>query len=88
MCRSIKTLRRPDDLASDEEVRAAALQFVRKVSGNRVPSRLNLNQEAFDAAVDEISATSGRLLSRLSGLARARRPDTVAASAAPRRTGR
>ena len=66
MCRSIKTLRRPDGLASDEEVRAAALQFVRKVSGYRAPSRLN--QEAFDAAVDEVSAASGRLLSRLSEL--------------------
>ena len=86
MCRSIKTLRRPDGLASDEEVRAAALQFVRKVSGYRAPSRLN--QEAFDAAVDEVSAASGRLLSRLSELTRPPRPDTVAASAAPRRAVR
>jgi len=60
MCRSIITLRRPDEQATDEEVRAAALQFVRKVSGYRVPSRRN--QQAFDAAVDEISVASRRLL--------------------------
>jgi hypothetical protein len=60
MCRSIITLRRPDEEATDEEVRAAALQFVRKVSGFRAPSRRN--QPAFDAAVDEISAASRRLL--------------------------
>ena len=63
MCRSIKTLRRPGPLAPDEEIRAAALQFVRKVSGYRQPSRAN--QEAFDAAVDEISASSRRLLESL-----------------------
>ena len=49
MCRSIKTLRRPDEPATDDEVRAAALQFVRKVSGFRVPSQAN--EEAFNAAV-------------------------------------
>ena len=45
MCRSITTLRRPDEVATEEEVRAAALQFVRKVSGYREPSRKN--EEAF-----------------------------------------
>jgi hypothetical protein len=60
MCRSIKTLRRPDEPATDDEVRAAALQFVRKVSGYRVPSQRN--SEAFDAAVAEIAASSQRLL--------------------------
>ena len=64
MCRSIQTLRRPDEPATDEEVRAAALQFVRKVSGYRVPSRRN--QEAFEHAVEEISAASRRLLSAVS----------------------
>jgi hypothetical protein len=64
MCRSIQTLRRPDEPATDEEVRAAALQFVRKVSGYRVPSRRN--QAAFDAAVEEISAASRRLLAAVS----------------------
>jgi hypothetical protein len=60
MCRSIKTLRRPEGPATDEEIRAAALQFVRKVSGYRVPSRANAG--AFDRAVEEISESSSRLL--------------------------
>ena len=60
MCRSIITLRRPDQQATDDEVRAAALQYVRKVSGYRAPSRRN--QPAFDAAVEEIAAASRRLL--------------------------
>jgi hypothetical protein len=63
MCRSIKTLRRGDAQASDEEVRAAALQFVRKVSGYRAPSRAN--EEAFGAAVEEIADASRRLLDSL-----------------------
>jgi len=63
MCRSIKTLRRADEEATDDEIAAAALQFVRKVSGYRKPSRSN--EEAFDAAVDEISAASKRLLDSL-----------------------
>jgi hypothetical protein len=60
MCRSIKTLRRPDGRASDEEIAAAALQFVRKVSGYRAPSRRNT--KAFDAAVSEVGRASRRLL--------------------------
>jgi hypothetical protein len=60
MCRSIVTLRKYDQVASDEEVRAAALQFVRKISGFRQPSQRNT--PAFEAAVDEISAVSRRLL--------------------------
>ena len=60
MCRSIVTLRRPDDLASDDEIRAAALQFVRKISGYRVPSKRN--QAAFEVAVTEIAESSHRLL--------------------------
>jgi hypothetical protein len=60
MCRSIKTLRRPEEPATEEEIRAAALQFVRKVSGYRQPSRANA--EAFNSAVEEISAASTRLL--------------------------
>ena len=63
MCRSIKTLRRPGEPATEEEIRAAALQFVRKVSGYRVPSKANT--EAFDAAVAEVAAASGRLLDSL-----------------------
>jgi hypothetical protein len=60
MCRSIKTLRRVEEPATDEEIRAAALQFVRKVSGYRKPSRAN--EAAFDRAVTEIAASSERLL--------------------------
>jgi len=63
MCRSIKTLRRPEEVAGEEEIRAAALQFVRKVSGFRKPSRAN--EEAFEAAVDGISDASRRLLESL-----------------------
>ena len=63
MCRSIKTLRREGDAATDDEIRAAALQFVRKLSGYRTPSRRNA--EPFDAAVDQIAATSRRLLDAL-----------------------
>jgi hypothetical protein len=67
MCRSIKTLR-GDEPASEEEIRAAALQFVRKVSGFRKPSRAN--EEPFDAAVDEISTASQRLLESLASRSR------------------
>ena len=63
MCRSIKTLRPPYAEATDEDVRAAALQFVRKVSGYRVPSRVN--EQAFNDAVDDIAGASGRLLASL-----------------------
>jgi len=62
MCRSIKTLR-GDKPATDEEVRAAALQFVRKVSGYRVPSKAN--EEVFEGAVEDIAAVSQRLLDSL-----------------------
>lgn len=63
MCRSIKRLRQPQGEASVEEVRAAALQFVRKVSGMHKPS--GANQAAFAAAIDAISAATGQLLADL-----------------------
>jgi len=63
MCRSIKVLRRPEAPATNDEVAAAALQFVRKISGMRKPSKAN--QEAFDRAVREVSASSDRLLEAL-----------------------
>ncbi len=62
MCRSIVRLR-SETPATEEEVRAAALQFVRKISGYRAPSKVN--EEAFDAAVDDIAVVSGRLLGSL-----------------------
>ena len=60
MCRSIKTLRRADDPVTLDEIDAAALQFVRKISGYRAPSRGNA--DAFNAAVEEVAAASRRLL--------------------------
>lgn len=63
MCRSIKTLRRTDTTATDEEIHAAALQFVRKVSGYRAPAQRNAM--AFDEAVAEVAAASRRLLDGL-----------------------
>lgn len=63
MCRSIKVLREGATPASDEEIRAAALQFVRKVSGFRQPA--NHNQEAFERAVDDIADSVRQLLGSL-----------------------
>jgi len=60
MCRSIKVLRRPEIAATPDEISAAALQFVRKVSGFRAPSKSN--QAAFDAAVSDIAKTTADLL--------------------------
>jgi hypothetical protein len=60
MCRSIKRLREGNVPASEEEIRAAALQFVRKVSGFREPSRRNV--EAFERAIDEVTDSSRQLL--------------------------
>ncbi len=63
MCRSIKQLRRPDEAATTGEIEAAARQFVRKVSGYRVPS--GRNAPAFDAAIEEVAASAQRLLESL-----------------------
>jgi hypothetical protein len=65
MCRSIRTLRHQDDAATTGEIEAAARQYVRKVSGFRVPSTRNL--AAFDAAVIEIAAASERLILAMGG---------------------
>ena len=71
MCRSIKTLRGTEP--TPEEVRAAALQFVRKVSGYRVPSKAN--ETVFTSAVDEIEAAAERLLAGLAPSRAAARPE-------------
>ncbi|MCS5723824.1 DUF2277 domain-containing protein [Herbiconiux sp. CPCC 203407] len=63
MCRNIRVLHNFDPPTTDEEVREAALQFVRKVSGSTRPSRANA--EAFDEAIDEIAAATRRLLDGL-----------------------
>jgi len=63
MCRNIRTLHNFEPPATDEEVSAAALQYVRKISGSTKPSKAN--QEAFERAVDAVSAASRGLLSSL-----------------------
>lgn len=63
MCRNIQQLRGAEPPATDAEVRDAALQFVRKVSGYTRPS--SANEAAFEAAVDEVAAATSRLLSAL-----------------------
>ena len=63
MCRSIKTLRNAEVPVTEEEIRAAALQFVRKVSGYRKPSKVN--EEVFERAVEEVAEATGELLKRL-----------------------
>ena len=63
MCRNIKPLFNFDPPATDDEVRASALQFVRKVSGFTKPSKAN--EDAFNAAVDEVTAAARRLIDAL-----------------------
>jgi hypothetical protein len=63
MCRSIKSLRMSDHKATDREISEAALQYIRKVSGYRKPSRLN--QAAFDAAVREVASATHKMLESL-----------------------
>ena len=64
MCRSIKRLRGPEGIAEDGEIREASLQYVRKVSGFRAPSRRN--QEAFEEAVEQVAEVTRRLLDSVS----------------------
>ncbi len=63
MCRNIKTLHNFEPPATEDEVRAAALQYVRKIGGSSKPSKAN--EEAFARAVDEVTAASERLLAAL-----------------------
>ena len=63
MCRNIRTLANFEPAATDDEVRASALQYVRKISGVTHPSRAN--QEAFDRAVDEVTEAARRLIDSL-----------------------
>jgi hypothetical protein len=63
MCRNIRTLANFEPPATDDEIRASALQFVRKLSGTTKPSRAN--EAAFDRAVDEVAAAAERLLRSL-----------------------
>lgn len=63
MCRSIKKLRDPEHFPVEEEIRAAALQYIRKVSGYRQPSRIN--QLAFEQALTEVAASTRTLLENI-----------------------
>lgn len=63
MCRSIKKLRDPENLPTQEEIQAAALQYIRKVSGYRQPSRVN--QAVFEQAVAEVADSTQKLLAQL-----------------------
>lgn len=77
MCRNIRTLHNFEPAASDDEVRAAALQFVRKVSGSTKPSKAN--EEIFARAVDEIAHITGHLLEDLVTTAQPKDRDVEAA---------
>ena len=82
MCRNIRTLFNFDPPVTDEEIRAAALQFVRKISGFNKPSKAN--ELAFETAITEIAATSMRLLRSLDTNAPPKNRDEEAAKAKAR----
>ena len=82
MCRNIKTLFNFEPPASDEEIRAASLQYVRKLSGFNAPSKANA--EAFEAAIEEVFAAGKRLLTSLETHAPPRDRETEAAKAKAR----
>lgn len=82
MCRNIRTLFNFDPPATDDEIRAASLQFVRKVSGFTAPSRAN--EEAFDRAVDAVARASRELLDSLVTTAEPKDRDEEAAKARAR----
>jgi len=82
MCRNIRTLYNFEPPATEDEVRAAALQYVRKISGFTRPSRANA--EAFERAVEEVAAVSLRLLGELSTTAAPKDREVEAAKARAR----
>ena len=82
MCRNIKTLFNFDPPATDEEIRAASLQFVRKLSGFTSPSKAN--EPAFDLAIEETAAVARRLIDSLTTNASPRNREEVAAAAKAR----
>ena len=79
MCRNIKTLFNFEPPATDEEIRAASLQFVRKLSGFHKPSKAN--EAAFDAAIDDVAGVARRLIDSLVTDAPSRNREEVAARA-------
>jgi hypothetical protein len=86
MCRSIRTLHNFDPPVTDEEIRAAALQYVRKVSGSSKPSRANI--EAFERAVDEVAHVTHHLLEALVTSAPAKNREVEAEKARARTEAR
>ncbi len=80
MCRNIKTLFNFDPPATDEEIRAASVQFVRKLSGFNAPSKAN--EAAFDRAVDDVAAIARRLIDSLKTTAPRNREEVAAAARA------
>jgi hypothetical protein len=82
MCRNIKTLFNFEPPATDEEIRAASLQFVRKLSGFNAPSKAN--EPAFNEAIDEVFAVARRLIDRLETNAAPRNREDEAAKAKER----
>src|SRR2546428_11197767 len=82
MCRNIKTLFNFDPPATEEEIRAASLQFVRKLSGFNAPSKAN--EAAFDRAIDEVADVARRLIDSLTTTAAPKNRDEVAAQARAR----
>ena len=86
MCRNIRTLHNFEPPATDEEVRASALQYVRKVSGFNKPSRAN--EEAFERAVDAVTAASTQLLAELTTSAPPKDREVEAAKARARSANR
>ena len=86
MCRNIRTLFNFDPPATDEEIRAASLQFVRKLSGFNKPSKAN--EAAFDGAIDEVAAVARKLIDGLVTQAPARNREEVAARAREEATKR
>ena len=82
MCRNIKTLFNFDPPATDEEIRAASLQFVRKLSGFNAPSKAN--EAAFDRAIDEVADVAHRLIDSLTTAATPKNREEVAAIARAR----
>lgn len=86
MCRNIRTLFNFDPPASDEEIRAASLQFVRKLSGFNAPSRIN--QAAFEQAVEDVAGVARRLMGALVTLAPPREREVEAARAKARSAAR
>jgi hypothetical protein len=86
MCRNIKMLFNFDPPVTDDEIRAASLQFVRKISGFNKPSKAN--EAAFQRAIDDVAAVSGRLLRSLETTALPRNREEEAAKAKARAAAR